>query len=135
MVLPSFVSLRRWFHPCLLLPFTMANPSDAATKLLFGTGVGLLLVAGFGFIEGRATIEEPSIGWLFILIGLLALVLGKSLNDGNGPLARAFPDESAEQLASRVRDDINESIKAASVGSAWAELEANVLEQELSEQE
>ena len=113
----------------------MANPSDAATKLLFGTGVGLLLVAGFGFIEGRATIEEPSIGWLFILTGLLALVLGKSLTDGNGPLARAFPDESAEQLASRVRDDINESIKAASVGSAWAELEANVLEQELSEEE
>jgi len=69
MVLPSFVSLRRWFHPCLLLAFTMANPSDAATKLLFGTGVGLLLVAGFGFIEGRATIDEPSLGWLFILIG------------------------------------------------------------------
>ena len=62
-------------------------------------------------------------------------MLGKSLNDGNGPLANAFPDESAEQLASRVRDDINESIKAASVGSAWAELEANVLEQELSEEE
>ena len=113
----------------------MANPSDAAAKLLFGTGVGMLLVAGFGFIEGRANIDEPSLGWLFILIGLIALVLGKGLNDGNGPLASAFPDESAEQLASRVRDDVNESVKEASVGSAWAELEANVLEQELLEQE
>ncbi|RJU97873.1 MAG: hypothetical protein DWC04_05005 [Candidatus Poseidoniales archaeon] len=131
----SSVLLRRWFHPCLLSAHTMANPSDAAAKLLFGTGVGMLLVAGFGFIEGRANIDEPSLGWLFILIGLIALVLGKGLNDGNGPLASAFPDESAEQLASRVRDDVNESIKEASVGSAWAELEANVLEQELSEQE
>jgi hypothetical protein len=34
-----------------------------------------------------------------------------------------------------VSEDINTSIQDASVGSAWAELEANVLEEELSEQE
>lgn len=113
----------------------MANPSDAATKLLYGTGIGLLLVAGFGFIEGRSAIEEVGIGWLILLSGLLALGLGQSLNGGSGPLAAAFPNESTEQLASRVRDDINKSIKETSVGSAWAELEANVLEQELTEQE
>jgi hypothetical protein len=57
------------------------------------------------------------------------------LGNGTGPLSGAFPDETTEELATRVRNDVNESVKAASVGSAWAELEANVLEQELSEQE
>lgn len=113
----------------------MSNPSDAASKLLYGTGFGLFLVAGFGLIEGRMAITEIGTGWLFILLGAIALLLGNALSGGSGPLATAFPNESSEDLAIRVRKDINASIKDASVGSAWAELEANVLEEELSEQE
>jgi hypothetical protein len=113
----------------------MANPSDAATRLLTGTGLGVLLVAGLGFIEGRSSIDELGVGWALVLIGLMFIGLGKTLGNGTGPLSGAFPDETTEELATRVRNDVNESVKAASVGSAWAELEANVLEQELSEQE
>ncbi|DAC33296.1 MAG TPA: hypothetical protein HA356_00870 [Candidatus Poseidoniaceae archaeon] len=113
----------------------MANPGDAASKLLLGTGIGLLLIAGFGLIEQRMSVDELSLGWLFVLLGLIFLGLGKTLDSNSGPLSQAFPDETAEQLAVRVRNDINTSIKDASVGSAWAELEANVLEQELSQEE
>jgi hypothetical protein len=38
-------------------------------------------------------------------------------------------------LAERVRNEIETTAKDASVGSAWAELEAAVLESELSEEE
>ena len=113
----------------------MSNPSDAASKLLYGTGTGLLLVAGFGLIEGRMQISELGMGWIFILLGALFLGLGNTLSYGSGPLSSAFPNESADELAQRVSEDINTSIKDASVGSAWAELEANVLEEELLEQE
>ena len=113
----------------------MANPGDAASKLLLGTGIGLLLIAGFGLIEQRMSFDEISLGWLFALLGLIFIGLGKTLDNNSGPLSQAFPHETAEQLAMRVRDDINSSIKDASVGSAWAELEASVLEQELSQEE
>ena len=52
----------------------MSNPSDAASKLLYGTGFGLFLVAGFGLIEGRMAITEIGTGWLFILLGALSLI-------------------------------------------------------------
>ena len=92
-------------------------------------------MAGFGLIEGRMQISELGMGWIFILLGALFLGLGNTLSNGSGPLSSAFPNESADELAQRVSEDINTSIKDASVGSAWAELEANVLEEELSEQE
>jgi hypothetical protein len=113
----------------------MGNPSDAASKLLYGTGLGLFLVAGFGLIEGRMELNELGIGWIFVLIGTILIGLGNTLGNGSGPLTEAFPNESADELAMRVRGEIDDTIKDASVGSAWAELEANVLEEELSEQE
>ncbi|MEJ6563293.1 MAG: hypothetical protein QNL85_06275 [Euryarchaeota archaeon] len=113
----------------------MAKPSDAATKLLFGTGVGMLLVAGFGLMEERMKIDEINIGWIFALLGLILLGLAQSLTKENGPLSAVFSHETPSELAVRVKDDINTSIKDASVGSAWAVLEANILEVELSEEE
>ena len=68
----------------------MASPSDAATKLLYGTGVGMLLVAGFGLIEGRMVIDEISLGWVFAIFGLILLGLGKTLERGSGPLSTPF---------------------------------------------
>ena len=38
-------------------------------------------------------------------------------------------------LSERVRSELETTVKDASVGSAWAELEAAVLESELSEEE
>jgi len=49
-------------------------------------------------------------------------------------MSRMFPDEEDETLTERVRSEVETTLKDASVGHAWAELEAAVLESELSEE-
>lgn len=113
----------------------MSKPSDAASTLLLGTGIGCFLITGIGLLQGRMELDALTVGWLFPIIGTLLLVLSKSIISGAGPLSGAFPDEDDEMLAERVRNEIETTAKDASVGSAWAELEAAVLESELSEEE
>jgi len=111
----------------------MSKPSDTASTLLLGTGIGCFLIAGFGLVQGRMNLEALSLGWLFPFIGLLLLLLSKSIHSG-GPLSSTFPDEDDDMLAERVRSEFEVALKDGSVGSAWAELEAAVLESELSEE-
>lgn len=113
----------------------MSNPSHSASILLLGTGLGCFLITGFGLIQGRMTLTSFSIGWFFPIIGVLLLFLSRTLPSGAGPLSKAFPDEDDEMLSERVRNELETTVKDASVGSAWAELEAAVLESELSEEE
>lgn len=113
----------------------MSKPSDSASTLLLGTGMGCFLITGIGLIQGRMGFDTLAVGWLFPIIGVLLLVLSKSIVSGSGPLAGTFPDEDDEMLAERVRSEIETTAKDASVGSAWAELEAAVLESELNEEE
>lgn len=113
---------------------SMSKPSDAASSLLLGTGIGCFLITGFGLIQGRMNLETLSLGWVFPSIGLLLVILSKSVLSGTGPLARSFPDEDDDMLSERVRSEIETTLKDVSVGSAWAELEAAVLESELSEE-
>ena len=49
-------------------------------------------------------------------------------------MSNLFPDEDDDLLAERVRSEIETTVKDGSVSSAWAELEAAVLESELSEE-
>ena len=72
---------------------------------------------------------------VFPVTGVLLILLSRTLRSGNGPLSRTFPDENDEMLSERVRSEIETTVKDASVGSAWAELEAAVLESELIEEE
>ena len=112
----------------------MSKPSDAASTLLLGTGIGCFVIAGFGLVQGRMNLETMSVGWLFPIIGLLLIILSKSVVSGIGPMSRMFPDEEDETLTERVRSEVETTLKDASVGHAWAELEAAVLESELSEE-
>jgi len=54
---------------------------------------------------------------------------------GDGPLAKAYPLESDVEMASRVKEDVEEVEKDSSMSNAWAKLEATVLEQDILEQE
>ncbi len=112
----------------------MSKPSDSASTLLLGTGMGCFLITGFGLIQGRLELDTVSFGWLFPITGVVLIFLSETLRSGNGPLSKAFPDENDEMLTERVRMEIETTVKDASVGSAWAELEAAVLESELSEE-
>ena len=113
---------------------SMSKPSDSASTLLLGTGIGCFLITGFGLIQERMELQTFSVGWFFPITGIVLLLLSKTLRSGAGPLSKAFPDENDEMLTERVRGEIETTVKDASVGSAWAELEAAVLESELSEE-
>jgi hypothetical protein len=113
----------------------MSKPSDSASTLLLGTGIGCFLIAGFGLVQGRMNLETMNVGWLFPIIGLLLIILSKSVLSGTGPLSQTFPDEDDDTLTERVRSEVETTLKDVSVGHAWAELEAAVLETELSEEE
>mgnify|MGYP006170892889 FL=1 len=112
----------------------MSTPSDAASSLLLGTGIGCFLITGFGLVQGRMDFETMSVGWLFPLLGALLILLPKSLRSESGLLSELFPDEDDEMMSERVRSEIETTVKDGSVSSAWAELEAAVLESELSEE-
>lgn len=113
---------------------SMSTPSNSASTLLLGTGLGCFLITGLGLVQDRMSLDSVSIGWVFPLTGVLLILLSKSLLSGAGPLSKAFPDEADETMVERVRSEIESSVKDSSVGSAWAELEASVLESELSEE-
>ena len=52
-----------------------------------------------------------------------------------GPLSHiSSPTKTTIRLAERVRSEVETTVKDGSVSSAWAELEAAVLESELSEE-
>lgn len=113
----------------------MATPSDAASSLFLGTGIGCFLITGFGLFEGRMSLTELNIGWVFPLAGLLLIFTSNSVGSRKGFLSSIFPHEDDDSLESRVQSDVEESMKYASVGSAWARLEADVLATDLGQEE
>ena len=113
----------------------MDEPNRAASRILAGTGFGLFLVAGFGLIEGRSQWDNFSMVHIFAILGLLCVILSKSMLKSNSPLNGIFPNESDEQLIERVSDEINEVNRSQALGSAWAELETKVLQQEFADEQ
>ena len=112
----------------------MSNPSLAASTLLLGTGVGWCLIAGFGFVQGRISLDALSAGLVFPVLGAMLVVVSRSIRSGEGFFTTAFPPEDDDMLVERVQRDLESTRKEESMGSAWAELEASVLETELSEE-
>ena len=125
---------RRWFHCLVVLRVSMSNPSLSASTLLLGTGVGCFLIAAFGFVQGRIPLDSLTLGMAFPVLGLMLVAVSRSIRSGLGPFTATFPQEDDDMLVERVRRDLETTRKEESVGSAWAELEASVLESELSEE-
>ena len=113
----------------------MQRPADAASRLLMATGLGLILATGFGLQQQMLDINKVGIGWVIGISGLILIGLSSLVAKGDGPLAKAYPLENEIEMASRVKEDVEEIEKDTSMGNAWAKLEATVLEQDISEQE
>lgn len=109
-------------------------PARSAQRILLGTGLGLVLAGGFGLITGVISIEEPSIGFIIPLFGLIFVGLSSPTGRGEGPLADFFPNENDADMAARVESDINQQMQDADVGNAWAKLEHSMLSKELEEE-
>ena len=78
--------------------------------------------------------RTPQTGGWEPILGFLFIALSRSIGAGHGILSDSFPSEDDQQLIERVQSELETTRKEASVGSAWAELEAAVLESELSEE-
>ena len=113
----------------------MHPPNVAVERLLYGTAVGLLLGAGFGLQAGRSWGAQPPALELFLTAAVVCFILGWTLGNGTGPLARWFSHETEEAMAERVRADIEEVHRSEDVTAKWAAMEAKVLSQDLGEEE
>ena len=71
---------------------------------------------------------------LFLAAAVLCFVLGWMLGNGTGPLARWFSYETEDDMARRIREEIEEVHRSEDVTSKWAELEAKVLTHDLGEE-
>ena len=110
------------------------TPADSAGRLLLGTGLGLLLAGGFGLISGIISIEEPSLGFLIPIAGIIAIVVSIPTRKGEGPLATWFPNEDEAAMSSRVESELGREDKEEIIGNAWAKLEHTMLSKELEEE-
>ena len=126
--------MHRFFDVATLLGLVMHPPRVAVERLLYGTGVGLLLGIGFGLQAGRSFGSTYLALELFIVLAVGCFVLGWMLGNGGGPLARWFSHETEDAMAKRVRSDIEEVHRSEDVTAKWAEMEAKVLTEDLSEE-
>jgi len=113
----------------------MHPPAIAATRLFYGTGVGLLLGVGFALQAGRLPQTQPPVLLAFFGLALVLIGAGWSVSNGVGPLARRFSYETDDEMASRVKEEIDDVQHSESVNAKWAALEANVLVKDLRQEE
>ena len=111
------------------------SPAKSAQRLLIGTGLGLILASGLALISGALDVEQPEIGFVVPLFGLILLALSVPTGRGEGPLAGFFPDENKSAMTDRVESELTNSKKEDDVGNAWAKLEHTMLSKELEEEE
>ncbi len=102
----------------------MDNPALVARRVLFGGGIGLLLVAFLSLREGRLPLEA-NIGWSVVIAGVGMIILASliSLDPLNeGLLARFFPAKDEELTGMDVQMEIDSETKYEDTGGAWAQL-------------
>ena len=110
------------------------TPAIAAQRLLFGTGLGMILATGLGLIS--RLIEFNSLGpeLMIPIFGFTFLVLGYFTGKGEGPLKDWFPLESRDKMVLRLENEISTLEKDSHLGDAWAKLEETMLSKELEEE-
>ena len=112
----------------------MDEPSKAANRVLLGTGLGLILVCGFAITEQRMTLDEIGVGHVFLLTGIVFLILSRLVNYETSALAQYFPNETEEEMKTRILDELSQAERENKVGNAWAELESKVLTSEIAQE-
>ena len=111
------------------------TPASSAHKILLGTGLGLLMAGGLALISGQISIDNPSTGFIVIILGVFLIVFSLNTKSGSGILSSWFPEEGNESLRIRVEEDIAFTSKEEMIGGAWAKLEHTMLSKELEGEE
>ena len=112
----------------------MDEPSKAANRVLLGTGLGLILVCGFAITEQRMALDKIGFGHVFLLTGIVFLILSRLVNYQTSALAQYFPNETEEEMKTRIHNELSQAERENKVGNAWAELESKVLTSEIGQE-
>lgn len=111
------------------------TPAASAQRLLFGTGLGLILASGLALGTGLLSFTNPSVLSVAIpVIGVFSLILAPIAGRGDGFLGSMFPNEDKTAIVSRVEADLAWVKKDADIGDAWAQLEESVLSNDIEEE-
>ena len=87
------------------------TPAKNAQRLLLGTGLGLILASGLALISGVFTVENPNVGVIVPLVGIILLALSGPTGRGEGPLGEIFPDENDSIMTNRIENELNKHQK------------------------
>ena len=110
------------------------NPAASAQRLMFGSGLGLLLATGFAYISGVAKIESIGLELLFPLIGISLIGCSILVIQENGVFSNVFPNQDNSSLSAQVQSELSFTKKEEELGDAWAKLEHSMLSKELEEE-
>lgn len=111
------------------------TPAASAQRLLFGTGLGLILASGLALGTGQLSLTHPGALTIVIpAIGIFCLILAPIAGRGDGFLASIFPNEDKATMVSRIETEHVWVKKDAEIGDAWAKLEESVLSKDVEEE-
>ena len=110
------------------------NPAASAQRLMLGTGLGLLLATGFGYISGVSNLNSVGFDLLIPFLGILLIFCSFLAKQENGVFSSLFPNQDNSQLSAEVENELTQSRKDDELGDAWAKLEHSMLSKELEEE-
>ena len=110
------------------------NPAASAQRLMLGTGLGLLLATGFGYISGVTNLNSVGFDLLIPFLGLSLIFCSFLVKQENGVFSSLFPNQDNSQVSSEVENELTQSRKDDELGDAWAKLEHSMLSKELEEE-
>ena len=124
----------------------MDTPASAARRIIFGTGLGLLIISGLLFTMGllpptRCSSEQlncistNSFGWLIPIFGLLFIIIGILSYNNPNLFGNLIPNSSEiERRDSLEKDIIQEQLEDSKSSNAWSSLEKKLLINKIEEE-
>lgn len=124
----------------------MDTPATAARRIIFGTGLGLLIVSGLIFSMGLLPpttcesinsdcVNTNSLGWFIPIFGILFTSIGLLLFKNPDLLDVYFPnlDEESRKIIHE-NQHLEEQLEDSKSRTAWASLEKKLLSEKFEEE-
>ena len=124
----------------------MDTPAFAVRRIIFGTGIGLLIVSALlftmGFLppntcssEELNCISTNSLGWLIPIFGFLFISVGALMFNNANLFGRLIPNLNHKDRRILLEQDIiQEELEDSKSSTAWSSLEKKLLSNKIEEE-
>ena len=124
----------------------MDTPASAAYRIIFGTGLGLLIISGLLFTmellppntcssEQLDCISTNSFGWLIPIFGILFITVGTLTYKKPDLFGNLIPNTTSDDRRHTLEKDIiQEQIEDSKSSDAWSSLEKKLLTSKIEEE-